>query len=128
MCTLCNRAPENIEHLLLNCHNAQIVWHNLGTYAQVQSLRHLEKGPLPLLSHLITAPLPLPNNLSSKTLIPYALWHIWKSRNRNIFDNTKCYPNTSHIIGEATKYDYIINNKACPKTLSLLSIKWHPPP
>lgn len=111
---------------MLNCPNAQIVWYQLGIYEQVQVLNQLEEGPLSRLSQIINTPLPLQHSFPSKTLIPYALWHIWKSRNKNIFENTHSYPNTSLIIGEATEYTYLINYKAShPKPLSSLHIKYY---
>lgn len=128
ICGICNRANENIEHLLLHCPNAQIVWHNLGLHAHVHLLNNFQEDPLQRLFQFVTIQQPLPQNLLSQTLIPYALWHVWKSRNRSIFEKTRIYPNTQHIISKATEYAYLIHNsKRIRNVASSQYIKWNPP-
>lgn len=70
------------------------------------------------------------NNFKSipyHTIVPFILWHLWTTRNKNYFDNVKQIPQTSIIYHMASEFHYLTNANNARKSIIPLHLKWEPP-
>lgn len=128
LCPVCHSNDETIAHLFFECHQAKPVWQQLGLQhlnIHVQTLH--EQTPLKL-SCLILHNKLTTTITSSPTIICYALWHIWSSRNCLVFDNTNHPPNIQHILGQAAEYFHLgVTHRTHTNTPTYIDVKWNPP-
>lgn len=60
--------------------------------------------------------------------LPYCLWHIWKNRNRNTFENTKGDLSYDIVQGQDTELIHVIKPKQSFRSINLtVHVKWEPP-
>lgn len=92
------------------CPPAQMVWHQLGINHLDGGLYSFHENTSLKLSNFVLNQHSIIGQIHPHILIPYALWHIWKSRNRNILEGTHHYPNLPNIIGHAPQYQFLVAN------------------
>lgn len=121
ICPVCNQEDETINHLLFICPNTQQLWHHLGLTNVIQLLGSND------IKTLLHTPRSMPHNLPAKLLWPYALWHIWNCRNKNIFENRAKTPNLYSIISQAAEYYDIIQKGITRAPTRSMYVKCCPP-
>lgn len=85
---LCHSGDETIPHLFFNCQAARVLWTQLKISPPLIPLMQNYSDPNPWLRKFILDTHDAPSQaLPSPVLIPFCLWHIWKTRN-NIFEKT----------------------------------------
>ncbi|KAK6781552.1 hypothetical protein RDI58_019348 [Solanum bulbocastanum] len=128
VCTFCETIEEIINHIIFYCCNVKLFWNTI-----------IQKSFNPtLLNNIIFSSdewcntwnliknSPFNNFLSWKDLIPFCLWHIWLTRNGNLFNKKKTPINTHYTIAKATEYTILIAKKDVT-TKHTINLKWEPP-
>ena len=91
MCSLCQRAPESLNHLFRSCSFARAVWFGMGLSLRMDNpdipdflewLRQWIQGNL----------VGIPDDLSTKCTISIAIWAIWIQRNNAVFKRSTPNP------------------------------------
>jgi hypothetical protein len=91
-CTLCNASSENANHLMLTCPFAKSLWQMLTqSHRAVANIAH-RSTTLSGWWKKIARFRKSKTKKELTTLSVYVLWHLWKERNRRIFENKICTP------------------------------------
>ena len=90
-CKRCG-APESITHLFFQCRFARQVWRLAPFTTEVETSRIIDldlAAQWPSLCSTLCLP---PAGITSKSLAPWILWCLWKSRNKFVFEGSSGSP------------------------------------
>ena len=60
-------------------------------------------------------------------IFPFALWYLWKHRNRVVFENTTMNPNLhKQCINQALEYFYCVGKMQ--RSMMIVTVRWNKPP
>ena len=126
-CPICQNHEESIIHLLRDCPFATKFWKDLGTPQIFSNFLHLN---LPdwlktncLCSNQIHA-----NGFSWNIQFPFAIWCLWKHRNKVVFDNAP--PNSRlhlNCIQLAREFFFCVSKRQKTRHCSVSPICWNKP-
>lgn len=88
-CPLCTNNPESAVHLFVECPYARHTWSLVATWVQHSNLNPINWTPRQRMADWWIDVFHSVSGLSGKgqaSLIILTLWHIWKERNRRIFN------------------------------------------
>jgi hypothetical protein len=89
-CALCDQEPEMAYHIFINCPYAKIVWQGLAQ--RNTTVSSIAQGSTTL--HGWWKKIARFHKSKTKrdytTLAAIAVWHLWKERNRRVFENYTC--------------------------------------
>ncbi|OIT27443.1 putative ribonuclease h protein, partial [Nicotiana attenuata] len=126
-CHYCNAEQEDIENIFFLCPNAAQFWNAIRS----KSTSPPPSNPLNN-SHLWqTVWQALKGEkfneyLDWAIIIPFCLWHIWLTRNNNVFNNKKDPINASNTMVKASEYQLLKCNSNTRCTHQIM-LKWEPP-
>lgn len=126
-CSLCKDHNETISHLLKECTYVQEFWHKLHVPpALIGSFNcnlhdWLRVNCQSKESH--------PSTIPWKFLFPFAVWNLWKHRNRVIFENTTLQPNLHRQwVSQALEYFFYVGKIKMQQSKVAIPVKWNKPP
>ncbi|XP_019265527.1 PREDICTED: uncharacterized protein LOC109243087 [Nicotiana attenuata] len=121
-CHYCDNEQEDIAHIFFECPNAVHFWNDiLSKSTGNSSNNHHVFNSLQCLKNV-----PFNNHIYWDNLIPFCLWHIWLTRNNNVFNNKKEHINANNTISKATEYLKLTKNDSTKVTHQIM-LKWEPP-
>ncbi|OIT30140.1 putative ribonuclease h protein, partial [Nicotiana attenuata] len=128
LCQYCNAGQEDIDHIFFVCPIAAQFWNAIRS----KSTSPPPTNPLNS-THLWQTIWPATKggnfneHLHWAVLIPFCLWHIWLTRNNNVFNNKRELINAKNTIAKATEFQLLkgSSNNTCTHQMML---KWEPPP
>ena len=128
MCPVCQRESESILHALRDCSSVKAVWCYLGIQATNRDFWNAN------LQEWLNA-----NGRMSKSLIigkppwsmifPFAIWNVWKSRNKFVFKRKTQNPGlAAEIIKQTEEFLYCVYSPRSPICKVIKRICWERPP
>lgn len=127
LCHLCGNESETINHIFLQCTNAQRLWHQLRLSHIVNTISRTSPPSQWLYPLFNNNKYPMPHKINQQTFMSFTLWNLWISRNDNNFNNRQQLTNPKHIINQALEYTYLASNMKIQYNNILLPLKWIPP-
>ena len=125
-CPLCNRHEETIVHLLRDCEVAHDLWCRLGVPAShINSFNEnfenrLKINCLSTVRHNTSIPW--------SSLFLFAVWCLWKNRNKVVFENTIPNPRLDKdCIGQAREYFLCVSNSRQVSSKIAIPVRWTKP-
>ena len=125
-CPLCHRHEETIVHLLRDCEVACDLWYRLGVPAlHINSFNEnleiwLKINCLSTVRH--NTPIPW------STLFLFAIWCLWKNRNKVVFENTTPNPRLDKdCIVQAREYFFYVSKSHQVSSKFAIPIRWSKP-
>ncbi|KAK9991108.1 hypothetical protein SO802_026093 [Lithocarpus litseifolius] len=126
LCPLCRDHIESISHLLRDCDYARNFWHKVRVPASlVNSFNSdfydwLKINCQSKENHYSLSPW--------SYTFPFALWCLWKHRNRVVFENTTLNPNLhKQCISQALEYFFCVGKRKLQRSVVIMSVKWNKP-
>ena len=92
-CRLCDQEPETAEHITLRCSYAREVWYLAqGTSDRIYNVVHSAISVSDWWKRLYLHRGAQSKVAKETSLSAYIAWHLWKERNRRVFENAKMTP------------------------------------
>lgn len=109
-CRLCDQEPETTEHITLRCSYAREVWYLFqGTSDRIYNVMHSANSVSDWWKRLYMH-IGAPSKAAEETsLVAYIAWHLWKERNRRVFENVEL---TSRALVNLIQDDFKMLNEA----------------
>ncbi|OIT02668.1 putative ribonuclease h protein, partial [Nicotiana attenuata] len=127
-CHFCGFDKEDIDHIFSQCPNAVQFWHSIRAKASTSTMPSLSLNGLPWASIMSTIKdIKYNECLNRGNLMPFCLWHIWLTRNSNVFNNKRDPINANNTIAKATEFCVLSDSKHA-KYKHQVMLKWSPPP
>lgn len=125
-CKFCNHPNETIFHIFFECVNATQCWNALGFREQIRQLSTSAPSLPHLLNHLLNHK-SIVSQYPSKLIIPFTLWHIWLTRNKNTFERTRIYVNYHNILRHTQEYFHLAYTHTNKTKRVPIHLRWLPP-
>lgn len=126
-CPLCRNGIESISHLLRECPFAVDFWRKIGVPASLVSsfntnwLEWLKINSL--CNHQIQS-----HGYPWRNLFPFAVWGLWKHRNKLVFENTALNHSLhKSCINQAAEYFFCVGKSVRPQQQGCMQISWNKP-
>lgn len=101
ICKLCDREPESAVHLLLNCSFARQIWADLSVSDPEVSLIGSSSTSVSSWWHKLNCISPKRRRMECLSVACYMGWHIWKERNRRVFQNSCLTAQEVYLLAKA---------------------------
>lgn len=93
LCALCDQVPETASHLCLQCPYAKEVWMLVVNWTGADAaMQARNEEDIEEWWNRSLAKLNGKQRQSIAAIMMYTTWHIWKERNRGVFDNKSLRP------------------------------------
>ena len=124
-CPLCRNGTESISHLLKECPFATEFWRKIGVPASLTSSFTLNWLTWLKNNSLCNAQIQS-HRIPWRSLFPFAVWGLWKHRNKVVFENTTL--NLSlHKTCMAVEYFFCVGKSVQPRRQGCILLKWNKP-
>lgn len=104
-------APETKTHIFLECPNALQLYDYLNLSLPTPTTDTSQNDNTSWLYDIIHTHLSsTPHQIPSTTLLPFALWHLWIIRNKNILEHKRVPLNIHLLINTTAEYYFLTSN------------------
>ena len=125
---ICQTHEESILHLLRDCPFAREFWRKIGTPQAVGNFLQLDLSEW-LKTNCLAKDSISTNGIPWRCLFPFALWSLWKHRNRVAFENVSSDLRlSSSCIHQAREFFFCIGKGQKLKHHRVIPVCWHKPP
>lgn len=126
LCPLCGSSSETTDHLLRACSTVAFYWRVSGLPLpnnpnSVLFLWVKSNAKSSILSHF---------NIPTGTLFLYSIWHLWKARNKKIFESSTFSPHSilHQLKNMAAEFHYLASPSPNAGPSNTIAVQWIPPP
>lgn len=113
--------------MLRECPYARNFWGKLGFPALLSSSFDAELQSW-LEANCVCNPLIKAHGYPWKTLFPFAIWNLWKHRNRIVFENTTLNPRLHETcLRQTIDYVFCVGKALTHKQMGSIQVKWNKP-
>lgn len=121
-CTIYRTDDKTITHIFLECPNVSNIWSSLDI-----NIHNINTSNPWLLNLMKLNSKPQNRTIDWTGLMPFLLWGIWITRNKNNHNNTNFPPLLNTTMNKALEYHYL-NSKSAPlQNKMTINITWHAP-
>lgn len=68
-----------------------------------------------------------PYKVNSKTFLAISLWHLWTTRNKNLYEHKEQKLNPYNVLNQAIEHEYMAGSKHMHANRVPLHLRWIPP-
>ncbi|XP_021984670.1 uncharacterized protein LOC110880455 [Helianthus annuus] len=104
LCALCNRCNESVDHLLISCQYAQLVWTTISLWVKIPFPRYL-LSVVGLMEHIQSHSALQEKKKAAYMIIAATCWTLWRIRNNVIFNCRST--NISRAIGDIKAISFL---------------------
>ena len=127
LCPVCNNQAELIDHLLRECVFARAFWSKMGVLHLFMD-RHVQSFEDWLHENCLSKR-PHQKHVPWGIVFPFAVWNLWKHRNKVVFDNIPLNLNLhSHCCAQVVDFFFCAGTLKCLKQKSVIQVRWLKPP
>ena len=127
LCLVCKNQTESIDHLLRDCVFACAFWSKMGVLHLFMNT-HAQSLDDWLHENCLSKRIQQ-NHIPWGIIFPFAVWNLWKHRNKVIFENTPLNLNLhSHCLAQVVDFFFYVGNLRSPKQRAIIQVRWIKPP
>ena len=127
LCPVCNKQEENIIHVLYDCEFAQIFWDIIQTPIGLRQFGVTNMSDWLKVNYLSQEL--HQTSISWRILFPFAIWSLWKHRNKMCFKNAPSDLSLhKSCINQALEYFNCVGKIRKQNCLVTIKVRWIKPP